>query len=131
MAQREIEVILARQLAEYLNTPIFIVDPGGNLIFYNEPAELILGCRFEDTGAMPASKWSTLFTPTDEQGNPLPPDVLPLMIALNDRKPANRKFWIQGLDGVRHYIGVSAFPLIGQASRFLGAVALFWEDSAQ
>lgn len=131
MPQREIEVILARQLAEYLSMPIFIVDPGGNLIFYNEPAELILGCRFEDTGAMPASKLSTLFTPTDEQGNPLPRHVLPLMIALKDRKPANRKFWIQGLDGVRHYISVSAFPLIGQASRFLGAVALFWEDSAQ
>ncbi len=80
---------------------------------------------------MPASKWSTLFTPTDEQGNRLPPEALPLMIALKDRKPANRKFWIQGLDGVRHYIGVTALPLIGQASRFLGAVALFWEDSAQ
>lgn len=131
MPQREIEVILARQLASYLNMPVFIVDPEGNLVFFNEPAESILGRRFEETGEMTASEWSTVFTPMDEHGNALAPDLLPLMIALADRKPAYRQFWIRGLDGARHYIGVSAFPLIGQANRFLGAVALFWEEAAQ
>ena len=29
MSQQEIEVILSRQLAEYLALPIFIVDPSG------------------------------------------------------------------------------------------------------
>jgi PAS domain-containing protein len=46
MPQLEIEMILMRQLASYLAMPIFIVDPVGNLVFYNEPAESILGRRF-------------------------------------------------------------------------------------
>ena len=39
MPQQEIEMILVRQLASYLAMPIFIVDPQGTLVFYNEPAE--------------------------------------------------------------------------------------------
>ncbi len=61
MSQKEIEVILARQLAEYLVMPIFIVNPAGDLLFYNESAEDILGKRYDETGPMPASEWSTIF----------------------------------------------------------------------
>jgi PAS domain-containing protein len=52
MPQQEIEMILVRQLASYLAMPIFVVDPQGTLVFYNEPAELLLGRRFEETGEM-------------------------------------------------------------------------------
>ena len=48
-----IQIILARQLAGYLSVPVFLVDQTGNLLFYNEPAEVILGQRFDETGAMP------------------------------------------------------------------------------
>jgi len=127
MSQQEIEVILARHLAEYLALPVFIVDPAGGLLFFNEPAESILGQRFEETGPMPASEWSTVFTPLDLDGRPLEPEQLPLMIALADRRPAYRLFLIRGLDGDLRKIEVVAFPLIGQADRFLGALALFRE----
>jgi hypothetical protein len=40
-----IQIILARQLAGYLSVPVFLVDQNGNLLFYNEPAELIHGQR--------------------------------------------------------------------------------------
>lgn len=63
MAGAEIELILSRQLADCLSLPVFIVDPEGKLLFYNEPAEQILGVKYEDTGEMPVSKWSTMFTP--------------------------------------------------------------------
>lgn len=126
-SQKEIELILARQLASYLVMPIFIVDPPGTLIYYNEPAEAILGRRFEETGEMPVDVWSTLFKPTDEAGNTLDPDSLPLVIALRDQSPAHREFWIEGLDGVRRKIQVTAFPINGQAERYLGALAIFWE----
>ena len=76
-----IQIILTRQLAGYLSIPVFLVDQKGNLLFYNEPAEAILGRRFEETGAMPAEDWSTVFTPEDGQGCPIPPDDLPLMIS--------------------------------------------------
>ena len=128
-SQKEIELILARQLASYLTMPIFIVDPLGNLIYYNEPAEIILGRRFEETGEMPVEVWSTLFKPTDNDGKPLAPEALPLVVALTKHFPAHRKMWIEGLDGARRFIEVTAFPLNGQAERYLGALALFWEIS--
>lgn len=127
MAQQEIEVILMRQLASYLAAPVFIVDPQGNLLYYNEPAEVILGYRFEETGEMPVHEWSTVFQPTDEDGVQLAPEELPLVVALRDRRPAHRDFRIRGLDGTSRRIGVTALPLVGQAERFLGAVAFFWE----
>jgi hypothetical protein len=58
-----IQIILTRQLAGYLSVPLFLVDPKGDLLFYNEPAEALLGRRFDETGAMPAEEWSTVFTP--------------------------------------------------------------------
>src|SRR5262245_60345737 len=129
MSQKAIEVILTRQLASYLSTPIFIVDTTGALIFYNEPAEAVLGLRFEETGEMPASEWATAFAPTDDAGASLAPESLPLTIAVAERRPANGKMWIRGLDGVRRHIEVSAFPLIGLADRNLGALAILWETT--
>jgi PAS domain-containing protein len=127
MAQHEIEIILARHLAEHLVMPIFIVGPSGDLLYYNDPAESILGCRYDETGAMPASEWSTIFQPVDQDGQPMNPDDLPLMNALKERHPAHKRFWIRGLDGALRQIDVTAFPLNAQAQRFLGAVAIFWE----
>jgi PAS domain-containing protein len=125
--QKEIEIILTRQLASYLDMPIFLVDPLGNLMFYNERAESILGRQFEETGEMPASEWATVFTPRDESGDSLPPDQLPLVIANTEKRPAHRAFTIQGLDGVDRRIAVTAFPIVGLQNRHLGAVAIFWE----
>lgn len=127
MVQKEIEVILARHLASYLATSIFIVDPEGNLLYYNEPAEAILGTRFNETGEMPVSEWSTIFHPVDKDGKPLSPSDLPLVRALERQCPVSGGFWIRGLDNVLRWIEVFAFPLIGQSNRFLGAVAIFWE----
>ncbi|MES0362230.1 MAG: hypothetical protein ABUK20_15020 [Anaerolineales bacterium] len=127
MSQHEIEVILARQLAEYLAIPLFIVDPAGDLLYYNEPAEAILGIRYVETGSMPASEWSTVFKPVDQDGKPVPPEELPLVIAFSQHYPAHKRFWIEGLDKALRQIELIAFPLMAQANRFLGAIAIFWE----
>jgi PAS domain-containing protein len=127
MPQKEIEIILTRQLASYLAMPIFLVDPQGTLIFYNEPAEAILGQRFDETGEMPVGVWSTVFNPTDDDDVPLPLEALPLSVALDQRRPACLTFWICGLDEVRRRIELIALPIIGQSDRFLGAMAVFWE----
>ena len=129
MEQKEIEVILMRQLASYLDMPVFLVDPTGNLIFYNERAERILGRRFEETGEMPASEWATVFVPRDEAGQVIPAAELPLVIAISEWRPAHRAFSIRGLDGVDRTIAVTAFPIVGLQGRRLGAAALFWEAS--
>lgn len=127
MAQREIEIILARNLAEHLAMPIFIVDPVGNLIFYNESAEAILGYHFDETGPMPAAQWATIFKPVNQDGEPLEPEELPLVVTINTRIPAHKSFWIHGLDQTFRQIEVTSFPLISQSQRFLGAIAIFWE----
>lgn len=128
MSQKEVEVILTRQLASYLSMPIFVVDPQGNLLFYNEPAELILGQRFEETGELPLHEWSTIFVPTSDDGKAVDPQNLPLVIALRDRRPAHGHLRIVGLDGQPRILEITALPIIGQASRFLGAMAIFWES---
>jgi PAS domain-containing protein len=127
VSQQEIEIILCRHWASHLQTPVFLVDPEGTLLYYNEPAESILGRRFAETGPMSAAEWSTAFKATDESDVPLQPDELPLAIALAERRPAHKRFWIVGLDNVRRYIETTGLPIIGQADRFLGAVAFFWE----
>jgi PAS domain-containing protein len=130
MPQQPLEIILMRQLASHLAMPIFLVGPTGQLVYYNEPAEALLGRRYDETGELSLEEWISLFTPSDENGVPLPPDQIPSMIAFRKRKAAHRGLVIRGLDGVRRRIQVTAFPLEGQGGRHLGAVAIFWEAPA-
>ena len=126
MPAYEIEIILSRQLADCLSVPVFITDTAGNLIFYNEPAEDILGKRYEETGEMPVGDWSTIFKPIDEHGNPLSPEELPLVKTLKNQKPYHKEFLIHSLKGTVEKISVTSYPIIGRASNFEGAVAIFW-----
>ncbi len=128
MASFDLEIILSRQLAECLGTAMFITDPAGNLIFYNEPAETILGRRFEDTGPMNVDLWARIFTPLGIDGHPLNPEELPLVQTLTYKKPAHGSFFIHNLEGETHQITVTSFPLNGRGDRHLGAVAFFWTN---
>jgi hypothetical protein len=130
VAQLEIELILLRHVASYLAIPVFLVDLEGNLLFYNEPAEPILGRRFEEWGELPLEEWSTIFLPTDADGNPLEADGLPLAVAVTQRRPALGDIWITGLDRVRRHLTVAALPVVGLGNRDLGSIAYFWEDEA-
>ena len=127
MPQLPPEVELARRFASALGTAVFIVDPDGNLLYYNRPAEEVLGMQFDKKGEMPASEWSRIFTPTDEGGLPLLPDDLPLMIAVREQHAAHRDMWIRGIDNVSRHIEVTALPLRNEGGIFLGAVAVFWD----
>jgi PAS domain-containing protein len=123
-----IELILMRELADHLATPIFVVQPNGDLLFYNEPAGLLLGTRFDETGMMPFHQWTTTFSPTDGDGTPIPPEELPLAIAVQQQRPAQGRVTILGLDGTPRRLMVAAIPLTGQWGHHLGAAAIFWED---
>ena len=126
-SQKEIETILSRQLASYLSIPIFLVDTNGNLLFYNESAEPVLGKRFEESGPLTMEEWSRIFELRDQDHELIPPENAPLAIALNERRPVHRTVWLCGLDGVERLIQATCLPIIGQAGRFLGAIAFFWE----
>lgn len=128
-AQRPIELILLRQLASYLDMPTFVVDAEGQLEFFNEPAESLLGVRFDEVGQMDPDEWLAAFQPGDEVGATLPAEEVPVLAALHGRRPVHRQLWISGLDGVRRPVGATAFPLVGQGAALLGAVAIFWLES--
>jgi PAS domain-containing protein len=131
MPQQAIELILMRQCASYLAMPIWLMGSDGQLLFYNEPAESILGKSFDEAGEMPGEELSRMFQTTAEDGSPLDSDDLPMNIALRKRRPAHLPFRIRGLDGVWRRIEVTAFPIEGQGERHLGAVAIFWEIESE
>jgi hypothetical protein len=122
-----IQIILLRQLAGYLGVPMLLADPKGDLLYYNEPAEALIGMRFEETGAIAVETWLSMFRRVDEQGQPIPPEDLPLMLALATRRPVYKRLFIDGLDGVRRHIEAAAIPITGLQGEFLGAASLFWE----
>ncbi|MGH2829190.1 MAG: PAS domain-containing protein [Actinomycetota bacterium] len=127
-AYKSLALILARDLAENLATPLFVADAAGTMVFYNEPAERLLGRRFSETGELPVAEWSTIWTPHDLGGPALTLAETPIGIALMERRPAHRRLVITGLDGVDRVIEVSAFPLFSSATEFSGAIAIFWEE---
>jgi len=131
MAAYEIEIILNRQLADCLTIPVFITDTKGNLIYYNVPAEEILGKEYEDTGEMPVEEWSTVFTPIDETGKPIAPDELPLVKTLNNCQPYHKTFWIKSLKGNSEKISVTSYPILGKTGKFIAAVAIFWKSTEE
>lgn len=127
MAQFSIELILVRQLASGLAIPTFVADAAGTLVFINEPAERLLGVRFDELGDMPFEAWTTVFTPADGHGDAVDPRQLPLAVALMERRPAHGLLKILGRDGVRRQIEITAFPLEGAHGQLEGGVAMFWE----
>jgi PAS domain-containing protein len=128
MAQQPVEMILARQLAGYLSVPVLLVDTTGTVIFYNEPAERILGVRFEETGPVDRNEADRLIELSDDPGAEPWDAGRPLDIALGERRPAHaHRFMLRRTDRVRLQIEITAYPLIGQEGTLLGAVAMFWE----
>jgi PAS domain-containing protein len=125
---RNLLLILAKDLASRLATPVVVVDREGNLLYFNEAAELVLGLPWAEVGFLPADKWPMLFQPRGERGHPLTIEELPLTFTIVERKPAHSSLSITGADGEERHLAVTAIPLFAHAGEFVGAVALFWED---
>jgi len=124
---KPIQIILARQLASSLATPILIVDTEGTLVFYNDAAETILDQRFDETGEVPADEWTGRFAVADEARNPIAQEDRPMMMALSERKPVSRTLWMRCGHREWRHMNITAFPLIGDGGQFLGAQMIFWE----
>lgn len=131
MPQHEVELILTRQLASYLTVPVYLVDAEGDVVYYNEAAEPVLGMRFQDTGTLRREAWTEAIRPEEETGEPIEPDDLPTSVALEEGRPVHRRLVITSVRGRRCVIEAAAFPLIGQADRALGGMCMFWEAKQQ
>ena len=128
-SQKHLALIIARELASQLSTATFIADAAGNLVFYNEAAEEILGRTFVEAGAMSADGWTSQFLLEDLDGSPMSLERMPAGIALMEQRPAHGKLWMTGLDGERRLLSITAVPLFASATEFVGMIALFWQSS--
>ena len=127
MAQHAVELILTRQLASCLSVSIVLFGPTGDILFYNEPAEAMLGLRFQETGPLKVGDAERRIHLTDERGGEIPRGERPSAIALGQHRPAHSRLWLTATDGTRREVEVTAFPLLGQAGGLLGAAVMFWE----
>jgi PAS domain-containing protein len=126
--QKHLVLILAREFASNLATPMLIVDDQGMLIFFNEAAEEIIQQTFAETGEVPFEEWSTKFDPRTLDAEPLPSERRPTGIALYERRAAHERLRIKSADGVDRDVAVTAFPLFAHADEFVGIVAIFWRE---
>ena len=126
--QKNLILIVARELASKLATAMFIADAEGEVVFYNEPAEEILGRTFAEAGELSAENWTSLFHPETLDGEPMALAEMPPGIALLERRPAHDTFRITCLDNTKRVVSVTAVPLFAQADRFVGMLSVFWEQ---
>ena len=124
--QKHLVLILAREFASNLATPMGITDEQGRLVYFNEAAEAIIGAPLAEAGELSFEEWSARASPRTPEGELLPPERRPAAIALNDRRAAHERMKVTGLDGVEREIAVTAFPLFAHVDEFVGVVAIFW-----
>jgi PAS domain-containing protein len=129
MAQRPVELILARQLASSLAVGVLLVDARGDTLFFNEPAELIFARRFDEIEGLGFEERTSVLAPRRADGGPLPVEELPGMIAMRDRRPAHAALYIHGFDGVLRSVEATAIPLESATGNVLGALVVLWPTS--
>jgi PAS domain-containing protein len=127
--QKNLILILAREFASKLATPMFVADAEGDVVFYNEAAEEILGRPFAEHMQMSADQWVSLFRPETLEGAAMALTEMAPGTALLERRPAHGVAHITGLDGRKRVVAATAFPLFAHADEFVGMVAIFWEQA--
>jgi PAS domain-containing protein len=125
---KPLALILARELAANVATPMLIVDRDGTLVYYNEPGEAILGESFARTGEVPLAEWGARWQPERLDGSAYDVSEFPLARALNAKRPASDTLRFTAADGGKRTVTVAAYPLLARSDEFAGAVAIFWES---
>jgi PAS domain-containing protein len=125
MAQKPLELILARNFLTSLSTPAFLVDESGALVFYNEAAGALLGISFEEQSHMSAEEWSHAVGPFGTNGNPIPIEELPTTQALRQGRPAHGRFEVRSVTGEEYQIESTALPIVAEGGQE-GAMIFFW-----
>jgi PAS domain-containing protein len=126
-AQKSLPLILAREFASNVATPLSILDEHGTLVFFNEPAERIIGRTHAELGDLAADEWRARFRAERADGTHVPDEELPTSIALMERRPAHETLHYTMLDGRRRTLSVTAIPLLERGEEVAGVVVVFWE----
>ncbi len=125
MANYPVEFILARQLAEYMSTPIAIVDYDGKIIYYNEPAEYILGKKFNESGEIEYREWDNRFYLEHDRSAPMQVLDIPFISALSNRIILQGEYWMRNFEEVDQKVLIICVPIVGMGHRELGTIVYF------
>ena len=119
-------LILARELAANLATPMFLIDADGTLVFFNEAAELMLGRRYGEVGAITALEFGTMLDMAYLDGTPMRRRDAPAGVAFYRHEPCHRTLLATTLEGTREQFEVTAYPLFGHVGDMHGVLTVFW-----
>ncbi|HKN81683.1 MAG TPA: PAS domain-containing protein [Actinomycetota bacterium] len=124
--QRNLVLILARAFAAQLATAVFLLDPEGTIIYYNEAGERLTGRTFIEGAGETIDEWMTRTHPRDAEGLELPVQDLPLGTAMLKHEPAHGIVIFTTTDGVDRMIETATFPLFAHTEDFVGSFTLCW-----
>jgi PAS domain-containing protein len=124
---KPLPLILARELAANLATPMFLLDARGMLVFYNDAAAVLIGRQFSELGEIPAAEFHSVLETSLPDGTALRRQETPAGIAFYSRRPAHKRVIAKSYDGVRRDIEATAYPLFGATGEMHGVVSVFWE----
>lgn len=128
---KSLPLILARELASNLATPMFLMDAGGMLVFYNDAAAMLLGKPFAELGEIPSGEFGTVLQLATPDGAPIRRRDSPSGIAFFEHRPAHMTVMATAFNGVRRGYEATAYPLLGASGEMHGVVAVFWEGAPE
>jgi hypothetical protein len=114
---KSVQLILARELASNLATPMFLQDDRGVLV----------GRPFGEIGEIPGEKFGALLDLKTVDRKPLRRRDAPSGIAFFERRPSHQRLYATGFDGQQRLVQATAFPLFGTTEEFHGVVVVFWQ----
>jgi PAS domain-containing protein len=126
---KSLPLILARELASNLATPMFLLDAGGMMVFYNDAAALLLGKPFAELGEIPSGEFGAALKLTTPDGEPIRRRDSPSGIAFFEHRPAHQTVMATAYNGARRAYEATAYPLLGATGGMHGVVAVFWEGA--
>ena len=129
-AARSLPLILARELASNLATPMFLLDSEGTLVFFNDAAALLLGKTHAEVGEISSLEFGESLRVSTLDGEPLRRRDTPSGIAFFQHKPAHLRVLATTYDGVRRAFEATSYPLLGATGEMHGVVAVFWPDDS-
>lgn len=128
-AQKSLPLILAREFASNLATPLAIIDEQGTLVFFNEPAERLIGQTHAELGNLAEAEWRARFRTERLDGSSVPDEETPTAVARRLRRPAHETLVYTMLDGQRRTLSVTAIPMLERGQELAGVVVVFWEGN--
>ncbi len=120
--QHNLVLILARAFAAQLATAVFLLDPEGTFIYYNEAAERLTGRPFIEGAGSTADEWLYADPAAGRGGRRgRGPGSLPLGTTMLKQEPAYGIVTFRTADGVDRRVETATFPLFAHTEDFVGS----------